>query len=134
MTTVVFATDSPEGRTALTWAIDNRDADEHLHLVLAADDVPAKPGYVAPARVDDLTAALAHLGDGHTVHQAVSDPAVLALDLADRAKARLVVVGLPPRRPTMKMLAGSHVQHILTYAACPVVCVKRENDDATRVF
>jgi hypothetical protein len=111
MTTVVFATDSPAGHAALTWAIDNRNPDEHLHLVLVAGDVPAKPGYLSPARVEELTAVLAPLGTAaHTVHDASSDPALLALDLAEKEKARF------------------------THAPCPVVRVKREDDDATQVF
>jgi hypothetical protein len=34
----------------------------------------------------------------------------------------------------MKIIVGSNVQHILAEAPCPLVCVKRDDEDATRVL
>jgi nucleotide-binding universal stress UspA family protein len=105
-----------------------------VHVVLGAGDAPGRPGYISPSRLEEFTATLAPLGVAHQVHREPADPAQLALELAEREKARVLVVGLPPRRPTMKMILGSNVQHILAEAPCPVVCVKRDGEDATRVF
>jgi nucleotide-binding universal stress UspA family protein len=46
------------------------------------------------------------------------------VDIADRVKASLIVIGLRRRTPTGKLITGSQAQRILLDANCPVLAVK----------
>ena len=46
------------------------------------------------------------------------------VDIADRLRASLIVIGLRRRTPTGKLLTGSQAQRILLDANCPVLAVK----------
>jgi nucleotide-binding universal stress UspA family protein len=129
MTVVVFATDSPEGAGAVSWALANRSSgDEHLHVVLSRSDVPGKIGHASFSAVARLEEELAASGGGHTIHRDEAEPADAALDLAVRHDARWLVVGVRGRSSAMKFVLGSHVQYLLRNADRPVVCVKRPDD------
>jgi nucleotide-binding universal stress UspA family protein len=53
-----------------------------------------------------------------------NDPAEDLVDVADREKAALLVIGLRRRSPVGKLLLGSNAQRILLTADCPVLAVK----------
>jgi nucleotide-binding universal stress UspA family protein len=53
-----------------------------------------------------------------------NDPAEDLVDVADREKAVLLVIGLRRRSPVGKLLLGSNAQRILLTADCPVLAVK----------
>jgi nucleotide-binding universal stress UspA family protein len=46
------------------------------------------------------------------------------VEIADRVKASLLVIGLRRRTPTGKLITGSQAQRILLDANCPVLAVK----------
>jgi nucleotide-binding universal stress UspA family protein len=49
------------------------------------------------------------------------------VDIADRVKASMIVIGLRRRSPTGKLITGSQAQRILLDAHCPVLAVKADH-------
>jgi nucleotide-binding universal stress UspA family protein len=48
------------------------------------------------------------------------------VEIADRVKASLIVIGMRRRTPTGKLLTGSQAQRVLLDANCPVLAVKAD--------
>ena len=116
MTVVVAVPDSPEGRAALSAAIDEarrRSADLLvLNLALTPLDGAGLPSDVS-VEVRERT--------GH------ADPADWVLAALDEyaGKAELLVIGMKRRTPVGKALLGSLSQRLLLEADVPVLAVKR---------
>ncbi|ROS44356.1 universal stress protein [Amycolatopsis thermoflava] len=123
MTILAFTTDTDEGHAALRWALANREhPGEPLHVDFAHSDKPSVPAprgwQPAGPLADDLRAA------GAVHHAPGAEPAETTLALAEELRPRLLVAGIRHRTATMKLILGSHIQHLLLNSACPVVCVK----------
>ena len=130
MTLVVGYVPTPEGEAALRAAMSEAQLrQEPLHVVntsrgdslidtrFASDDALA----AVRSRLDDSGVVYEldqHLGD----HEASEE----LVDLADRVRASLIVIGLRRRTATGKLLTGSQAQRILLDANCPVLAVKAD--------
>ena len=128
MTIVVGYVPTPEGEAALTAAIAEATLREQpLHVVntsrgdalidnrFASDDALAE----VRSRLDDSGVVYEvdqHIG-GHEASEEL-------IEIADRLKASLIVIGLRRRTATGKLLTGSQAQRILLDAHCPVLAVK----------
>lgn len=116
MTVMVAVPDSPEGRTALSAAIDEarrRDTDlVVLNLALDPLDVIGMPSDL-PITVRERTG-----------HADLADCVLAALDEYD-GKVDLLVIGMKKRTPIGKALLGSLSQRLLLEAEVPVLAVKR---------
>lgn len=125
MTTVVGFAPNQEGRAALEAAAEDCLLRGTNLLVVAVQrehplgdaDLAAELG----ARHAELTAR------GLTARSARSDlrdPADAVVQVAQRADASLVVIGIRQRTPVGKLILGSVAQRILLEATCPVLAVK----------
>ncbi len=130
MTIVVGYVPTPEGEAALAAAISEaRLRQEPLHVVntsrgdslvdtrFASDDALA----AVRARLDE--SGVVYELDQHVGGHEASEELV---DLAERVRASLIVIGLRRRTPTGKLLTGSQAQRILLDATCPVLAVKAQ--------
>lgn len=125
MNTVVLLIDQEDSQAALDWAVDHsRLTGAKLHVVIADKDASAAPAYVSPSYLADLERQLAGLGVPTTLYDSTNDPARQAIDLVESLPAELAVVGLRKRSVTFKLVLGSHAQHLVLNAPCPVVTVK----------
>ena len=129
MTVVVGYVPTPEGEAALRHGI--AEAEHHeSHLVVvnsSRGDAPADPRLADDEQLALLEQVLADAGVAHeVVHVAQGrDAAEEILDVAERRRASLVVIGLRRRTPLGKLLMGSTAQRVMLEADCPVVGVKR---------
>jgi nucleotide-binding universal stress UspA family protein len=125
MTTVVGFAPNQEGRAALEAAAEEcllRGTNlfvvaVHREHALSDEGLQAELG----PRHADLTAR------GLTVRAVESDlrdPADAVVQVAQRADASLVVIGIRHRTPVGKLILGSVAQRILLEATCPVLAVK----------
>jgi nucleotide-binding universal stress UspA family protein len=128
MTIVVGYVPTPEGEAALDAGI--REAgirEEPLHVVNTSRGDSLVDSRFASE--DAMTAVRARLQDSGLVYEIeqqvgrheASDELV---EIADRVKASLLVIGLRRRSPTGKLITGSQAQRILLDAHCPVLAVK----------
>ncbi len=128
MTIVVGYVPTPEGEAALTAAISEaRLREEPLHVVNTSrgdslvDTRFASEDALAAVRARLEESGLVHEIDQHVGGHDASDEVV---DVADRVRASLIVIGLRRRSPTGKLITGSQAQRILLDANCPVLAVK----------
>jgi nucleotide-binding universal stress UspA family protein len=127
MTIVVGYVPTPEGEAALAAGI--REAalrEEPLHVVNTSrgdafiDNRFASEEALAGVRTRLDGAGVVYEIDQQVGHEA-SDELV---EIADRVKASLLVIGLRRRSPTGKLITGSQAQRVLLDANCPVLAVK----------
>jgi nucleotide-binding universal stress UspA family protein len=128
MTIVVGYVPTPEGEAALTAAINEAGLrEEPLHVVnTTRGDALVDSRF---ASEDALAAVRARLDDSGVVYEIDQqvgghDASEELVDIADRVKASLIVIGLRRRSPTGKLITGSQAQRILLDAHCPVLAVK----------
>jgi nucleotide-binding universal stress UspA family protein len=128
MTIVVGYVPTPEGEAALTAAISEAGLrQEPLHVVnTSRGDSLIDNRFASEDALADVRARLDAAGVVYEIEQEVrgreaSDEVV---DIAERIKANLIVIGLRRRSPTGKLLTGSQAQRILLDAHCPVLAVK----------
>jgi nucleotide-binding universal stress UspA family protein len=128
MTIVVGYVPTPEGEAALTAAISEAGLrEEPLHVVnTTRGDSLVDSRF---ASVDALAAVRARLDQSGVVYEIDQqvgghDASEELVDIADRVKATLIVIGLRRRSPTGKLITGSQAQRILLDAHCPVLAVK----------
>jgi nucleotide-binding universal stress UspA family protein len=128
MTIVVGYVPTPEGEAALTAAISEAGLrQEPLHVVnTSRGDSLIDNRFASEDALADVRARLDAAGMVYEIEQEVrgreaSDEVV---DIAERIKANLIVIGLRRRSPTGKLLTGSQAQRILLDAHCPVLAVK----------
>ena len=125
MTTVVGYSHTAEGRAALATAADEsllRGTD--LLVVNLQRDAPLDTKTLA-AELGPRHAQLA--AHGIKVHPAQSDlrdPGDAVVQVAQRAEASLIVIGVRHRTPVGKLILGSVAQRIVLEATCPVLAVK----------
>jgi nucleotide-binding universal stress UspA family protein len=128
MTIVVGYVPTPQGDAALTAAISEAQLrTETLHVVnTSRGDAPVDNRLASEEQLAAVRARLDASGVDYEIEQKFrgDDPAAQLVDLADRLKASLIVIGLRRRTPTGKLLTGSQAQRILLDANCPVLAVK----------
>jgi nucleotide-binding universal stress UspA family protein len=128
MTIVVGYVPTPEGEAALDAAIrEARLRDEPLHVLnTSRGDSLVDPSFASAAALDAVRARLAESGLVYEIEQQVGrhDASDELVEIADRVKASLLVIGLRRRTPTGKLITGSQAQRILLDARCPVLAVK----------
>ena len=128
MTIVVGYVPTPEGEAALTAAIsESRLREEPLHVVnTSRGDSLVDSRFASDAALAAVRARLEESGVVHEIDQHVgtSEASDELVDIADRVRASLIVIGLRRRSPTGKLITGSQAQRILLDANCPVLAVK----------
>ena len=128
MAIVVGFVPSPEGRAALTRAIEEAALRGRRLIVLNASrgDALVDRRHSSAEDWQDVQQQLSDSGVDHEVLQQVEakDPAEQILDVARQTNAELIVVGLRRRSPVGKLIMGSQAQQILLEADCPVLAVK----------
>ncbi len=128
MTIVVGYVPTPEGEAALTAAISEaRLREEPLHVVnTSRGDSLVDSRFASGDALAEVRRRLDESGVVYEVDQHVGshEASEEVVDLADRIRASLIVIGLRRRTPTGKLLTGSQAQRILLHANCPVLAVK----------
>jgi nucleotide-binding universal stress UspA family protein len=128
MTIVVGYVPTPEGEAALTAGISEaRLRGEPLHLVnTSRGDSLVDRRFASEDALASVRARLEQSGVVHEIDQHVgrSDASDELVEVADRVRASLIVIGLRRRTPTGKLITGSQAQRVLLEANCPVLAVK----------
>jgi nucleotide-binding universal stress UspA family protein len=128
MTIVVGYVPTPEGEAALTAAIKEAGLrEEPLHVVnTTRGDSLVDSRFASQDALSAVRAKLDDSGVVYEIDQQVGghDASEELVDIADRVKASLIVIGLRRRSPTGKLITGSQAQRILLDAHCPVLAVK----------
>ncbi len=131
MTIVVGYVPTPEGEAALTAAIAEAGLrDQPLHVVnTSRGDALVDNRFASEEVLAAVRTRLDESGVVYEVDQHVGghDASEELVDIADRVRASLIVIGLRRRTPTGKLLTGSQAQRILLDANCPVLAVKAAN-------
>ena len=128
MTIVVGYVPTPEGEAALAAGIQEAGLrEEPLHVVnTSRGDSLVDTRFASEEALAAVRARLAESGVVYEIEQQVGshDASDELVDVADRVKASLIVIGLRRRSPTGKLITGSQAQRILLEAHCPVLAVK----------
>ena len=128
MTIVVGYVPTPEGEAALDAGIrEARLRDEPLHVLnTSRGDSLVDPSFASADALDAVRTRLAESGLVYEIEQQVGrhDASDELVEIADRVKASLLVIGLRRRTATGKLITGSQAQRILLDANCPVLAVK----------
>jgi nucleotide-binding universal stress UspA family protein len=128
MTIVVGYVPTPEGEAALNAAISEAGLrQEPLHVVnTSRGDSLIDSRFASEGALAAVRAKLESSGCVFEIDQQVTghDASEELVDIADRVKASLIVIGLRRRTPTGKLITGSQAQRILLDANCPVLAVK----------
>ncbi|WP_369133126.1 universal stress protein [Modestobacter sp. I12A-02662] len=128
MTIVVGYVPTPEGEAALDAGISEaRLRQEPLHVVNTSRGDSLVDSRFASE--DALAAVRSRLDESGVVYEIAQqlgrhDASDELVEIADRVKASLLVIGLRRRTPTGKLITGSQAQRILLDAHCPVLAVK----------
>jgi nucleotide-binding universal stress UspA family protein len=130
MTIVVGYVPTPEGEAALAAGI--REAavrEEPLHVVnTSRGDSFIDNRFASEEALAGVRTRLDEAGVVYEIDQQVRghDASDELVEIADRVKASLIVVGMRRRTPTGKLLTGSQAQRVLLDANCPVLAVKAD--------
>jgi nucleotide-binding universal stress UspA family protein len=128
MTIVVGYVPTPEGEAALNAAISEAGLrQEPLHVVnTSRGDSLVDNRFASEDALAAVRDTLDKSGVVYEIDQQVGghDASEELVDIADRLRASLIVIGLRRRTPTGKLLTGSQAQRILLDANCPVLAVK----------
>jgi nucleotide-binding universal stress UspA family protein len=132
-TVVVGYVPAPEGLAAVEYAISVAVRDKS-RLVVVNSGVrgsDAHPSFATSSDWDALDQRLSAEGIDHQMRQAVhaQSPADEILAAARETHAEMIVIGLRRRSPVGKLFLGSSSQQILLDAECPVVAVKRQEEN-----
>ena len=131
MTIVVGYVPTPEGEAALSAAISEaRLREEPLHVVnTSRGDSLIDSRFASGDTLAGIRGRLDESGVVYEIDQQVGghDASEELVDIADRVRASLIVIGLRKRSPTGKLITGSQAQRILLDAHCPVLAVKAQH-------
>jgi nucleotide-binding universal stress UspA family protein len=127
VTIVVGYVPRPEGEAALDRAIHEAQLRNHDLVVVnsSSGNAYADPTWATDQQLTAVQQRLQTAGVPHElVHTMGTDPAHHVVDVADKAHATLLVIGLRRRSNVGKLLLGSTASTILMHAPCPVLAVK----------
>jgi nucleotide-binding universal stress UspA family protein len=130
MTIVVGYVPTPEGEAALTAGI--REAglrEEPVHVLnTSRGDSLIDNRFASQEALAAVRRRLDEAGVVYEIDQQVGghDASDELVEIADRVKASLIVIGMRRRTPTGKLLTGSQAQRVLLDANCPVLAVKAD--------
>jgi nucleotide-binding universal stress UspA family protein len=128
MTIVVGYVPTPEGEAALTAAIAEAGLRQQpLHVVnTSRGDSLVDSRFASEEALAAVRATLEGAGVVFEIEQDVRgrEASEELVDIADRVRASLLVIGLRRRSATGKLITGSQAQRILLDANCPVLAVK----------
>jgi nucleotide-binding universal stress UspA family protein len=128
MTIVVGYVPTPEGEAALTAAIAEAALRQQpLHVVnTSRGDSLVDSRFASEEALAAVRATLEGAGVVFEIEQDVRgrEASEELVDIADRVRASLLVIGLRRRSATGKLITGSQAQRILLDANCPVLAVK----------
>ncbi|TYP90719.1 universal stress protein [Blastococcus xanthinilyticus] len=130
MTIVVGYVPTPEGEAALAAGIREATLREQpLHVVnTSRGDAYVDNRFASEEVLADVRGRLEAAGVVYEIDQHVGghDAAEEVVEIADRVRASMIVIGLRRRTPTGKLITGSQAQRILLDAHCPVLAVKAD--------
>jgi nucleotide-binding universal stress UspA family protein len=136
MKMVVGYVNTPEGKAALQWAIDQ--AGRHggeivvVHSIKGGGSWESEEEEILTYRreLDAIDQRLTEAGIPHVIRRLIRGltPAEDLVRVVAEEGADLIVIGLRRRSRTGKLLVGSDAQDILMSAECPVVAVKAGED------
>ena len=119
---------TPEGEAALTAAISESGLrQEPLHVVnTSRGDALIDNRFASEEALAAVRARLESSGCVYEIDQQVGrhEASEELVEIADRVRASLIVIGLRRRTPTGKLITGSQAQRSLLDANCPVLAVK----------
>ena len=130
MTIVVGYVPTPEGEAALAAGI--REAtlrEEPLHVVnTSRGQSLVDSRFASQEALAAVRAKLEASGCVYEIDQQVGghEASEELVEIADRVRASMIVIGLRRRTPTGKLITGSQAQRILLDANCPVLAVKAD--------
>ena len=132
MKIVVGFKGTAESRAALEWAIQEASQhDAEIFVVYSLREgsrpqVEEKRVWAARKELEEAEQLLTEAGVSYSVRKYMlrTSPAENLNDTVSKEGADLIVIGLPRRSRTGKLLLGSDAQEILLEANCPVVAVK----------
>jgi len=128
MTIVVGYVPTPEGEAALAAGISEAGLrQEPLHVVnTSRGDALIDSRFASEDALAAVRAKLDQSGVVYEIAQQVGrhEASEELVEIADRVKATLLVIGLRRRTPTGKLITGSQAQRVLLDAHCPVLAVK----------
>jgi nucleotide-binding universal stress UspA family protein len=127
VTVVVGYVPKPEGDAALDRAIAEAQLRSQDLVVVnsSSGDAYADPTWATDQQLTTIQERLKAAGVTYElVHTMGTDPAAHVVDVADKAHATLLVIGLRRRSNVGKLLLGSTASTILMHAPCPVLAVK----------
>jgi nucleotide-binding universal stress UspA family protein len=128
MTIVVGYVPTPEGEAALTAAIAEAGLRQQpLHVVnTSRGDSLVDSRFASEEALAAVRATLEGADVVFEIEQDVRgrEASEELVDIADRVRASLLVIGLRRRSATGKLITGSQAQRILLDANCPVLAVK----------
>jgi len=128
MTIVVGYVPTPEGEAALAAGISEAGLRQQpLHVVnTSRGDSLVDSRFASEDALAAVRAKLDQSGVVYEIDQQLGrhEASEELVEIADRVKASLIVIGLRRRSPTGKLITGSQAQRILLDAHCPVLAVK----------
>jgi nucleotide-binding universal stress UspA family protein len=127
VTIVVGYVPKPEGEAALERAISEAQLrSEDLVVVNSSSgDAYADASWATDEQLDAVQERIRAAGVSYElVHSMGKEPADHVVEVADKAHASLLVIGLRRRTSVGKFLLGSSASTILMQAPCPVLAVK----------
>lgn len=128
-TIVVGYIDNPEGRQALTLAIEEADRRRAklivVHSLRGGSRTKEKVYLQYQEALASVEEVLAQRGIDHEIHEYVRDqtPAEDLVEAVNDFDADLLVIGYKRRTATGKALLGSHAQDVLMSTPVPVLAV-----------
>lgn len=134
MKLVVGYVNTPEGKAALEWAIEeaHRCGSEIVvvHSIKGGGSWEAEEEEILTYRkeLDGIEQRLTEEGIPHVIRRLIRGltPAEDLVRVVAEEEADMIVIGLRRRSRTGKLLVGSDAQDILMSAQCPVLAVKAE--------
>ena len=128
MTIVVGYVPTPEGDAALAAGVgEARLREEPLHVVnTSRGDSLVDSRFASEDALAAVRGRLEESGLVYEIEQLVGrhEASEELVQIADRVKASLLVIGLRRRTATGKLITGSQAQRVLLDAHCPVLAVK----------
>lgn len=134
MTVLVGYVPKPEGIAAVNAALEQaRWRGEDVYVVNGSrGEALVDRSFASPEDLDVVRRTLEDSGVPFHLEQHVAGKggADDVLELADRLRPSIIVIGIRHRTPTGKMITGSDAQRILLNADCPVLSVKAASGQA----